>query len=190
MNPWTPEHIEGALLEQTEGPPPEADRRAAVAMILRFDPRPEVALMRRVTRADDPWSGQISLPGGGHESDDADMRATAVRETHEEIGLDLARCARPIGALPPMQARARGEFLSMWVWQYVFELERDTPFTTGPEADEAFWFPLQTAASGELDEVFAYEKDGKRRELPSWRFEDRVVWGMTHIMLSGLIREL
>jgi len=192
VDPWTAKLVESALQgrEEHPDPDPDADRRAAVAMVLRFDPEPEVALMRRVTRADDRWSGQISLPGGGHESEDSDMIATAIRETREEIGLDLQGGARLLGALDPMQARARGEFLSMWVWPYVFELEREATFEIGPEADEAFWFPLQTAASGELDQPFSYEKDGARRELPSWHFEERIVWGMTHIMLTALIETL
>jgi len=43
-------------------------------------------------------SGQISLPGGKFEDSDADLRVTALREAHEEIGIDAAK-VRIIGKL-------------------------------------------------------------------------------------------
>ena len=44
-------------------------------------PMPRVLLMKRTERAGDPWSGHISLPGGRHDRTDADLLATAIRET-------------------------------------------------------------------------------------------------------------
>lgn len=67
--------------------------RAAVAVIERRTPVPAVLLIRRAQRADDPWSGQWALPGGRSHPEDADLLATAMRETAEEIGLTLDRHA-------------------------------------------------------------------------------------------------
>src|SRR5262245_33353929 len=46
-------------------PPADGKRRAAVAIVLHDEPAPRVLLMKRAERAGDPWSGHISLPGGG-----------------------------------------------------------------------------------------------------------------------------
>src|SRR4051812_5040072 len=67
-------------------PAPDGQRRAAVAVVLH-DRR--VLLMKRAERAGDPWSGHISLPGGGYQASDGDLRVTAIRETREELGVEL-----------------------------------------------------------------------------------------------------
>src|SRR3954462_3287692 len=81
-------------------PPDDGRRRAAVAAVLHDEPAgPRVLLMKRTEREGDPWSGHISLPGGGHHPTDGDLLATAIRETQEELGIDLAG-ARLLGNLP------------------------------------------------------------------------------------------
>ncbi len=186
MSSWRPERLTEILrgVELPEGEPPP--RRAAVAIVLRHDAAARVLLMTRATVAGDPWSGQIALPGGHREPQDADLRATAVRETREELGVDLTAHARYLGPLPPMQARARGRKLDMDVSPFVFAATAAFEPTLNDEAEDAFWFPLAAAARGELDAQYRYEHDGRTLLLPSWRFEQRVVWGMTHRILSDL----
>lgn len=51
----------------------------------------EILLIKRATRATDKWSGHVAFPGGRQEPDDeGDTRYTAMRETWEEVGIDLA----------------------------------------------------------------------------------------------------
>jgi len=171
--------------------PPAAARRAAVAAALRegLDGL-EVLLMRRAQRTGDRWSGQISLPGGHVDPGDMDELAAAVRETAEEVGLDLARDAAHLGALEPVQAQARGKRLDLWITPMVFHYHGDGATALGPEADDAFWFPLGPAARGELDTEFRYDHEGLVRVLPSWHFEKRTVWGLTHGILGRLVRLL
>ena len=68
-------------------------REAAVAAILRPGPQPEMLFILRASKDGDPWSGHMAFPGGHRESSDASLRATAERETWEEIGLDLTQHA-------------------------------------------------------------------------------------------------
>jgi 8-oxo-dGTP pyrophosphatase MutT (NUDIX family) len=51
----------------------------------------EILFIKRAGRVGDRWSGHTALPGGRRDPTDADDRAAAVRETKEEVGLDLTR---------------------------------------------------------------------------------------------------
>lgn len=169
-------------------PPREFESRAAVAMLLRFSiEEPEVLLMRRAERAGDRWSGQISLPGGREEPADGKLLTTAIRETHEEVGIDLGTSGALLGRLGLVQARARGELLPMAIAPFVFEEIAKAPIQVGEEAVEAFWFPLERAAAGEFDSTFEKTYDGQAHELGCWRFEDRLIWGLTFEMLRSLL---
>ena len=65
----------------------EAGRRAAViAPVLYRDERPHILFTKRADHLGE-HPGQMSFPGGGREPTDVDLRATALRESNEEIGL-------------------------------------------------------------------------------------------------------
>jgi 8-oxo-dGTP pyrophosphatase MutT (NUDIX family) len=61
---------------------------------------PEVVFIKRAARVGDRWTSHVALPGGKRDPEDEDDQATAVRETSEEIGLDLMRDALFVGNLP------------------------------------------------------------------------------------------
>lgn len=165
-------------------------RKAAVAAVLRFDEPnrcPRVLLMRRAERQGDRWSGHVSFPGGREEPHDASLFDTAVRETREEVGLDLETCARYLGPLDAIRAVARGRPLSTSILPHVFvETEPREP-VLGDEAVRTFWFPLGPAARGELDDRMPYALGPVRWKLPCWRYDGETVWGLTYQMLSRLI---
>ncbi len=164
-----------------------------MAALLRFEREaPDVLLMRRMTRASDRWSGQISFPGGREEQSDADLIETAMRETREEVGVDLRSCARLLGQLDVVRAIAGSGLLPMSITPYVFVQEQAPEIELGEEADAAFWLPLDRAARGELDDVYPYRKGPVTLNMGCWRYEQHIVWGLTYRMLQsllGLVRE-
>jgi 8-oxo-dGTP pyrophosphatase MutT (NUDIX family) len=161
-----------------------AQRRAAVAAVLHDEPAgPHVLLMKRVDRAGDPWSGHISLPGGGHHASDASLLETAIRETHEELGIELGG-ARLLGSLPPLHPRVSGP-LGIEVTPFVFATETAPEPVCGPEARSAFWLPLPLAASGSLDDTYTYPST--QAAFPSWRYDGHVIWGLTWRILGELL---
>jgi 8-oxo-dGTP pyrophosphatase MutT (NUDIX family) len=167
-------------------PPPDL-AQAAVAVVLRFDRPTDVLLMQRAERAGDRWSGQVSLPGGHVDPGDADALACAVRETREELGLDLDAHGRYLGRLDAIQARARGGLLPLWITPVVFAQERDEGgLVLSHEAAGAFRLPLAPVLAGDLDADFPYDRGDAVFQLPSWRYDGRTIWGLTHRILSGL----
>ena len=183
-------HLRERLLE---GAPtfPEHHRRASVAIVLRTTGREaeELLLMQRAEREGDRWSGQVSFPGGHVDAGDPSALAAAVRETREEIGVDLEASAEWIGCLPPRQALAAGAPLDLTIAPFVFScpLARPAPeLRLGPEAQRAFWLPLRPALAGELDAAFLYRSGDRSRELPCFDFEGQRIWGMTHRMIREL----
>lgn len=182
-----PPKVLAARLPDSVPAPPPAARHAAVAMALEWASEgPRVLLMRRKCHAGDPWSGQVSLPGGHTEPADEGPFATARREALEELSVDLAAQASPLGQLPPRQAMARGERLDLWITPCVFHVTAPLDPTPGPEAEEAFWLPVAPALRGELDHRFHYKDKKRELILPAWQFEKRVIWGLTYRMLSQL----
>jgi 8-oxo-dGTP pyrophosphatase MutT (NUDIX family) len=164
--------------------PSQASRRAAVAAVLHDEPGgPRVLLMKRAERTGDPWSGHISLPGGGFQDTDRDMLATAIRETREELGIELAS-ARLLGNLKAMHPRTSGP-LGIEVTPYVFLTDYALEPVCGPEALAAFWLPLELAASGALDGTYTYPNS--TMTFPSWTYEGHVIWGLTWRILADLL---
>ena len=81
---------------------------AAVMVILREGPDGlEVLLGERKKREGDPWSGQVGLPGGRHHAEDGTLLSTAIRETREEVGLELDRSS--LRELGTVRTQAHGE---------------------------------------------------------------------------------
>ncbi len=181
-----------ALHQNAEAPPTDV-RRAAVAVLLRGPSlhAAEVLLMQRAMREGDRWSGQISLPGGHEEPEDTDLIATARRESVEEVGVDPGEPhATVFGAMPTVQARASGERIGLYITPVVFHRREVGPTVLGPEAAGAFWVPLASLNSSELERPYRYRHREVVHVLPSWEFQGHRIWGMTHGILSRFVSAL
>lgn len=162
------------------------ERRAAVATILRAaGDDVEVLLIRRAERVGDPWSGHIAFPGGHQEPSDVDLQATAIRETLEEIGLDLMQHDY-LGQLDELPARAGGQLVGMIVAPHVFALRGEPALFPNSEVAEVIWAPVGQMVRGEVDAIKELSYGGELRRLPGFRVRDYIVWGMTHNMLRSL----
>ena len=170
---------------------PEAERRAAVAAVLRERDEPEVLLIRRADHPDDPWSGHMAFPGGRHDRGDRDLLHTAHRETLEEVGLDLSSAARLLGRLDDIPAIARGRRTGLAIAPFVFELQ-DPGATLSPnyEVQEILWAKLGPMLRGEADTTIPYPREGQTFQLPAFDVEGRIVWGLTYQMLQHLFSVL
>ena len=159
---------------------------AAVALVLRSTATDGVELLfiKRAERDDDPWSGQIALPGGRHHADDASLEATAVRETLEEVALNLRRDGAMVGALDELRPRTP-VLPPVIVRPFVATVANDAPVKPGDEVAALFWAPLDTM----LDPASARDTEilvrGLRTRRPAIHYEGHVIWGMTERILHN-----
>lgn len=176
-------------------PMEEADeagvRRAAVALIFRAgeDGSPELLFIKRAEYPGDPWSGQIAFPGGREESGDSSLQETAMRETREETGVDLAHEGMVIGVLDDLRPR-RVRLPAVVVRPYVAVVQRDEALELSSEVALAFWIPFGHLAEKESwreDTVFAR---GVQINARVFRHDDHVIWGMTERILAQLLELL
>ena len=151
---------------------------------------PAVLLMQRAEHPSDPWSGQVSLPGGRAEREDKHLLATSIREAREELHIDLDLSAQHLGELPAQRAMAKGRYVDLWITPHVFELKETVTPKTSVEAKEFFWLPLGPARRGDLDHRIPYRREGASSDLllPGFQFEKRVIWGLTFRMLLSLFQ--
>ena len=165
--------------------------RAAVAILLRDSTDgPQVLVIRRAEHPGDAWSGHMAFPGGREDPEDENLLATAIRETFEEVALDLRQVARLLGQLAPLPAVARGRPVGLTIFPFVFELTADAELSYSDEVAEAVWVPLDPLLHGRLRTTFAVDRGGEQVQLPAHDVDGRIVWGLTYRMLDSLFELL
>jgi 8-oxo-dGTP pyrophosphatase MutT (NUDIX family) len=160
---------------------------AAVAVILHDGNEGlEALFIHRAERAGDPWSGQIAFPGGRREPPDSDLGATAIRETLEEVGVDLSD-AEQLGVLDDLHPRTP-VLPPIVVRPFVFALTTRAPIVLNPEVQDAFWVSFRALrAPGVRGEVVIDHPGIPRRVLPAYTLGNHTIWGMSERILTPLI---
>jgi 8-oxo-dGTP pyrophosphatase MutT (NUDIX family) len=168
-----------------------ASARAAVALVLREGPRGiEALFIRRAEHPHDPWSGQMAFPGGRAEPGDGDARATAIRETKEEIGVDLAATAEYLGGLDEVRAMARLRPMNLTIAPFVFRLREPFEPVLSDEVRSLHWLPLSGLLDTAARSTMEYAHQGVAHEFPCLRLEELVIWGLTYRMFVGFQERL
>lgn len=159
-------------------------RESAVAIVL-FQQNDEmnVLLIQRPTY-DGAHSGQVAFPGGKREQTDQDLFQTAVRETYEEVGIELSEDSY-VQALTPVFIPVTGFHVDV----HLFVLNQLPALQLSErEVVEAFSVPL----SDILDDAKIKRKDIRInkeiiiKDVPYFDLYNKVVWGATALMLGEL----
>jgi len=118
------------------------------------------------------------------------LLATAVRETSEEIGIDLIRCAELVGVLDDQDATGRSTTKALPTRPFVFELTGAPQLAPNVEVHEIVWTPVLPLIRGEQQTTMNITYKGQPYALPGWDLGGRVVWGLTYRMLSTLFAKV
>lgn len=165
-------------------PWPEA-RLAAVAAILRVTDEPELLFIRRAEVEHDPWSGHMAFPGGRHETSDTSLEMTAIRETFEELSLDLG-VGRMLGRLDDLAPRSHA-LPPIIIRPFVAIVPPDMPLAPSREVAATFWVPLHRLRALDAQVEHAITVNGVRARFPAYAVGEHVVWGLTERIVRQLL---
>ena len=128
--------------------------------------------------------GQISFPGGVVEPDDPSLRATALREAHEEIGLqedDVDILGRLDDARTVTTRYILHPFIGMVPFPYDF-------IPSEQEVDEILIIPLSVFhPANAQSRGDRYEHRGKVVQTPTYTYNGDIIWGATARIMENLM---
>lgn len=157
--------------------------QAAVLIPIVDRPEPTLLFTRRADHLN-THGGQVAFPGGKREDDDADLLATALRESEEEI------------ALPPWRVETLGRLSDvvslhgLRVTPYVGVIPPDLPLVPEPgELDAIFEVPLAYFLEDRRHHTDVIPVDGVPHYVPSYHVAGQVIWGLSAMMLVELLAE-
>jgi len=169
----------------THEPPSRGNRFAAVSIIVRDSRRPSLLLIKRAERKGDPWSGQIAFPGGKTQAGDLTARDTAIRETLEEVGIDLGHGAEFLGYGAPATTHTG----NMDVVPAVFMLRESADVKPNEEVASYQWVDLEEFVAPQSRSTYQLDYDGKPVPMPAYAVGGYIVWGLTYRILSSVLEE-
>ena len=143
--------------------------------------QPEIILTLRSKRLS-THSGEVAFPGGRRDPGDVDLQFTALRETHEEIGLrpELIDVVGPMDSLVSRFGIKVTPYVG--ILPEIFEL---TP--NADEIEEIFSVPVRYLLEDPREMTHRIDYEGRSWYVPSYRYEGFKIWGLTALMLTELM---
>lgn len=164
-------------------PPPGGQPREAGVLLLLYplDGRLHMVLTKR-TEGLKTHKGQISLPGGGLEAGES-PRGAALREAHEELGVDTEQVVT-LGELTPLYLPPSNYF----VHPVVACAPARPPFHPDPrEVAEVLEVALDTLLDSDTVVEETWDVRGVETQVPYYRVGAHKVWGATAMVLAEFV---
>jgi 8-oxo-dGTP pyrophosphatase MutT (NUDIX family) len=159
---------------------------------------PQAAVLLPITRSAEPGlvltlrasgmsthSGEVAFPGGRRDPEDVDLIATALREAQEEIGLPggLVEVLGPLSTLVSRHGIEVTPYVGL-VPDYVEYQANDA------EIASVFTVPLAFFRDDPREMTHRIDYLGKSWYVPSYRYGEYQIWGLTAIMVVELVNLL
>ncbi len=165
--------------------PDNARPSAVLCLLFPLNDELHILLMKRKEdkRA---HSGQISFPGGSYETTDADLKATALREAQEEVGI-MSADVDVLGALTPLYIPVS----NFNVYPFVgYSHDRPAYNLSHSEVSYTIEVPLSNLLHAErktITDVISPAVPDVIRKVKAYKLEDgTVIWGATAMIISEL----
>lgn len=157
---------------------------AAVAMLIKEGPSsPEVLFIIRAEHDRDPWSGNIGFPGGRLNDTNESPRQAAIRETFEELSVDL-RPERYLGRLDDLF----GATMPVLVSCFVYHVAEPLILNPNHEVAATFWMPLEKLLEIERHQQRSFHFHDKMHSLPVVELlepQQPPLWGITYRLVGS-----
>jgi len=156
--------------------------KLASVLIIIFGNEPLVLMTER-SKTLNHHAGEISFPGGTWEKKDGDLLGTAIRETREELGIEISR-SMIIGQLNPVTTLNSGFMIT----PFIVILDELPKIVSNSEIASILRIPLFT-----LLKTIEDDKDPSHQsimEMHSFKFEDHLIWGASARMLKQILSKL
>jgi 8-oxo-dGTP pyrophosphatase MutT (NUDIX family) len=184
------ERIRSALATRRPVEIPVGDRRAAgVLLLLEGGPGDERIVFQVRTQTVRHHRGEISFPGGRHDPDDLSLLHTALRETHEEVGVPPEAVAI-LGQLDDTFTRGSNYLIRPFVG--LVEEGVHATVTAQREVSELLRVPVAHLLDPASHIWKVTDWQGQMETTPAYEYGEHVIWGATARMLGqflGLIEE-
>lgn len=155
---------------------------AAVLLALLNDGREDRVLLTQRSHTLREHPGEVAFPGGRREQDDNDLYHTALRECHEEVGIDAVHFEFVMG-LSEHRTRAGAK-----VSPYVARLASAPELTLNKhEIAAAFWVPLSLFAEDKRSYTHVFQTSSGEYWAPVYHYEGYEIWGFTARVLVTFV---
>ena len=156
--------------------------KLAAVLIMFYGPKPTIIMIER-PKTMNHHAGEISFPGGTLKQGDGDLLKTAIRETKEELGVEISRLAI-IGQLAPVTTLNSG----FTIMPFIAFLDQIPSLVPNSEIASVLRIPL-------LDLLKTIEDDSDPthksiQEMHTFKFQGHLIWGASARMLKQILVKL
>lgn len=174
----------------TDAPVRADSRLAAVLALVRMvgegGRNAELLFIKRADLSGDPWSGHIAFPGGRFDDTDKSLAETALRETHEELALDVQRHGALIGRLDDLAPLAQA-LPPIIIRPFIGVVPPDIQFAPNDEVADAFWVPVSLLQSQAARGEYVITRAEATSRFPAYNVGPHVIWGLTERIVTQLL---
>ena len=152
--------------------------RLASVLVVIYGQSPKI-IMTEKPKSMKFHAGEISFPGGKFDANDSDLLDTALRETSEEIGLNISK-DQVIGQLTPVATLNSG-FL---ILPFVTILDKIPQLVSNSEVETLFHIPLNSFLKTMVQDTNLGHKSID--EMYTFEYQDQIVWGASARILKQI----